>query len=54
MAATMMPSSTRKTRMYTLPPTLSDMILNIVSIAPSTLKPVNIKAPMKIPMASDM
>ena len=54
MAATMIPKSTRNTKMYTLPPTLSDMMENIVSTAPKRLKPEYIKAPIKIPMASDI
>jgi len=54
MAATIIPKSTRNTKMYTLPPTLSDMMENIVSTAPKRLKPEYIKAPIKIPMASDI
>ncbi len=54
MAATIMPRRTRKTRIYTFPPTLSDMILNITSIAPSMLNPENIRAPINIPIARDI
>ena len=54
MAATIIPRRTRNTRIYTLLPTLSDIMWNMVSIAPSILNPANMKAPIKIPMARDM
>ena len=50
----MMPRMTKKTRMFTLPPTFSSITANIVSTDSRGWNPVKSIAPEKMPTMRDM